>query len=49
MENIYEIAKKAGIEEKYVIPYGLDKAKIDFSITVKSFAVFADKLLTSIN
>ena len=33
MENIYEIAKKAGIEEKYVIPYGLDKAKIDFSIT----------------
>ena len=29
MKNIYEIAKKAGIDEKYVIPYGLDKAKID--------------------
>ena len=32
MENIYEIAKKAGIDEKYVIPYGLDKAKIKLSI-----------------
>ena len=32
MKNIYEIAKKVGIEEKYVIPYGLDKAKIDLSI-----------------
>ena len=32
MENIYKIAKKAGIDEKYVIPYGLDKAKIDLSI-----------------
>ncbi len=32
MQNIYEIAKKAGIDEKYVIPYGLDKAKIDVSI-----------------
>jgi len=32
MENIYEIAKKAGIDEKYVIPYGLDKAKIQLSI-----------------
>ena len=29
MQNIYEIAKKAGIKEKYVIPYGLNKAKID--------------------
>ncbi len=32
MKNIYDIAKKAGIDEKYVIPYGLDKAKIDLSI-----------------
>lgn len=32
MKNIYEIAKKAGIDEKYIIPYGLDKAKIDTSI-----------------
>ena len=32
MDNIYEIAKKAGIDQKYVIPYGLDKAKIDLSI-----------------
>ena len=32
MKNIYEIAKKAGINEKYVIPYGNDKAKIDMSI-----------------
>ena len=29
MKNIYEIAKKAGIPEEYVIPYGKDKAKID--------------------
>ena len=29
MKNIYEIAKKVGIKEEYVIPYGLDKAKID--------------------
>ena len=32
MENIYVVAKKAGINEKYVIPYGLDKAKIDLAI-----------------
>lgn len=32
MKNIYEIAKAAGIDEKYVIPYGNDKAKIDLSI-----------------
>ena len=32
MKNIYEIAKKAGIKEEYVIPYGNDKAKIDLSI-----------------
>lgn len=32
MKNIYEIAKKAGIDEKYVIPYGLDKAKIQLDI-----------------
>lgn len=32
LENIYEIAKKAGINEKYVEPYGKYKAKIDLSI-----------------
>ena len=32
MENIYKIAKKAGIAEEFVIPYGLDKAKIDLKI-----------------
>ena len=32
MKNIYEIAKKAGIKDEYVIPYGKDKAKIDLAI-----------------
>lgn len=32
MQNIYEIAKKAGIAEEFVIPHGLDKAKIDLKI-----------------
>ena len=32
MKNIFEIAKKAGIKDEYVIPYGYDKAKIDLSI-----------------
>lgn len=32
MVNIYEIAEKIGIKKEYVIPYGLDKAKIDFAI-----------------
>ena len=32
MKNIYEIAKKAGIAEKFVIPFGNDKAKIDSSL-----------------
>lgn len=32
MDNIYQIAKKAGIKEEFVIPYGLDKAKIDLKI-----------------
>lgn len=32
MKNIYEIAKKAKIDEKYIIPYGNDKAKIDTTI-----------------
>lgn len=30
--NIFEVAKKAKIDAKYVIPYGNDKAKIDLSI-----------------
>ncbi|MDY0177739.1 MAG: formate--tetrahydrofolate ligase [Bacilli bacterium] len=32
LKNIYDVAKKAGITKKYVIPYGKDKAKIDLSI-----------------
>ena len=35
MKNIYEIAKKAGIDEEYVIPYGKDKAKIDLALMEK--------------
>lgn len=30
--NIYDVAKKAKIDEKYVIPFGNDKAKIDLDI-----------------
>ena len=30
--DINEIAKNAGIEEKYVEPYGKSKAKIDYNI-----------------
>lgn len=32
MLDIYQIAEKAGIKKEYVIPYGLDKAKIDLKI-----------------
>ena len=32
MHDIYEVAAKAGISKEYVIPYGLDKAKIDLKI-----------------
>lgn len=32
MKNIYEIAKKLNIDEKYIIPFGKDKAKIDLAI-----------------
>lgn len=32
MKNIYDIAKKINIEKEYVIPYGNDKAKIDYSL-----------------
>ena len=32
MENIFGIAKKIGIDEKYLIPYGYDKAKISLEI-----------------
>ena len=31
-ENIVDIAKKAGIDEKYIEQYGNDKAKIDLSL-----------------
>ena len=30
-KNIYEIAKTAGIDERYIEPYGKSKAKIDLS------------------
>ena len=29
---IMEVAREAGVDEKYVIPYGFDKAKIDYSL-----------------
>ena len=32
MKEIYELAKEAGIDEKYLEPYGKYKAKIDYSI-----------------
>ena len=32
MNNIFDIAKKAKIDEKYLIPFGYDKAKIDLKI-----------------
>lgn len=35
-ENIMAIAKRAGIDEKYVEQYGNDKAKIDLSLLGES-------------
>ena len=35
MKNIFEIAKKAGIEDEYLIPYGYDKAKINLEFYKK--------------
>ena len=32
MSNIFDIAKKINIDDKYVIPYGYDKAKISLKI-----------------
>ena len=32
LKPIYEIAKTAGIDEKYLEPYGRSKAKIDLSL-----------------
>ena len=32
LEDIFHIAEKAGIDRKYVIPYGNDKAKVDLRI-----------------
>lgn len=32
MENIYNIAKKIHIDDEFIIPYGLDKAKISLKI-----------------
>ena len=32
MNNIFDIAKKAKIDDKYLIPFGYDKAKIDLKI-----------------
>ena len=35
MGNIFDIAKKANIPEEYLIPFGYDKAKIDFAFMDK--------------
>ena len=35
LENIYEIAKKIGVDETYIEPYGKYKAKIDFEESKK--------------
>ena len=50
MENIFTIAKKIGIDEKYLIPYGYDKAKISLEINKEladkpngKFVAFFDK------
>ena len=32
MSNIFDIAKKLNINEKYIIPFGYDKAKISLKI-----------------
>ena len=32
MNNIFEIAKRINIDEKFVIPFGNDKAKISLDI-----------------
>ena len=32
MGNIFDIAKKLNINEKYIIPFGYDKAKISLKI-----------------
>jgi formate--tetrahydrofolate ligase len=32
VKNIYNVAEKCGIKKEYVIPYGMNKAKIDLSI-----------------
>ena len=29
---ITEVARNAGVDEKYIIPYGFDKAKVDYSL-----------------
>ena len=28
---ILDIAREAGVDEKYLVPYGFDKAKVDYS------------------
>ena len=32
MGNIFDIAKRIGIDEKYIIPFGYDKAKISLKM-----------------
>ena len=29
---ILDIAREAGVDEKYLVPYGFDKAKVDYSL-----------------
>ena len=32
MGNIFDIAKRVGIDDRYIIPFGYDKAKISLKI-----------------
>ena len=38
LENVYDVAKRAGIDEKYLEPYGKYKAKIDLKLLSESTA-----------
>ena len=46
MLDIYQIAEKAGIKKEYVIPYGLDKAKIDLKIKDEIKCKIEEEILT---
>ena len=38
LENVYDVAKRAGIDEKYLEPYGKYKAKIDLKLLSENTA-----------